>query len=132
MIIREHKNITLYMPEKADRTEIPESMDQVSAIAWFEYHYPNAKIVATVNERNSSARDMEKLKRQGLVTGFPDLSIYYKGVAYFIEMKRSKATASAIKKDQVIQLNELQDQGFEVAVCFGLPAFKMKIKEWLG
>ena len=132
MIIREYKNITIYMPEVADRTEISESADQISAIAWFKCYYPHAKIVATVNERNSSARDMAKLKRQGLETGFPDLSIYLDGKCFFIEMKRSKATASAIKKDQVIQLNELQDQGFEVAVCFGLPAFKMKIKEWLG
>ena len=131
MIIREYKNITIYMPEKADRTEILESSDQVSAIAWFREHYPQAKIVATVNERCSSERDMQRLKRQGLVTGFPDLTIYLKGVAYFIEMKRSKATASAIKKDQVIQLGELQDQGFEVAVCFGLSAFKFKVKEWI-
>lgn len=131
MICREYKGLTLYMPEKEDRNEILESADQVSAIAWFKQNYPHAKIVATVNERSSSERDMQRLKRQGLVTGFPDLSVYCDGVAYFIEMKRSKATASAIKKDQVIQLNELQDQGFEVAVCFGLPAFKEAVKGWL-
>lgn len=132
MIIREYKGLTIYMPEKADRNEISESADQISGIAWFRESYPHAKIVATVNERNSSERDMQRLKRQGLVTGFPDISIYINGKAYFIENKRSKATASAIKKDQVIQLNELQDQGFEVAVCFGLPAFKVKVKEWFG
>lgn len=130
MIIKKHKKLTLYMPELKDRTEIKESPDQMSCIDWFKVNYPQAMIVATVNERNSSDRDMVKLKRQGLLTGFPDLSIYMDGMSWFIEMKRSNATASAIKKDQIIELNNLQDQGFKVAVCFGLPAFKMKIKEW--
>jgi len=119
------------MPEIKSRTANSESADQISCIALFKHKYPSAKIVATVNERNSSDRDMAKLKRQGLVKGFPDLSIFHNGDAYFIEMKKSAATPSAIKPDQVIQLNELQDQGFEVAVCFGLPAFEQKIGEWL-
>jgi len=132
MITKEHKNITIFMPDTENRTDILESKDQISSVAWFGFHYPQAKIVATVNERNSSGRDMQRLKRQGLVTGFPDLSIYLDGRSFFIEMKRSNATASAIKKDQVIQLNDLQDQGFPVAVCFGLPAFKLCVGNWFG
>lgn len=120
------------MPQIKDRTDNSESTDQISGVAWFKHYYPEAKIVATVNERKSTINNMQKLKRQGLVTGFPDLSIYLDGRSYFIEMKKSAATLSAIKKDQIIQLNELQDRCFDVAVCFGLQAFKEKVTEWLG
>lgn len=130
ILIRKHKNfkhLDLYVRDckKADRSIFSESSHQINCVNWFRNKYPNAKLVATVNERNSSGRDMAKLKRQGLVTGFPDLTIIYKKKTAYPEMKRENVTDSAIDADQLIQLDELQRQGFFVAVCFGFEAFKV-------
>lgn len=110
-------------------TKIPtEHMEQATLLAWFDRTYiglkgrlfsiPNgAQLAGNINQR---AKQVNKLKAEGMQTGVPDLFLPVPANGYhglFIEMKRLKrSTTSADQKKWHAYLN---GSGYLCVVCKG-------------
>ena len=123
---------TFYKPDLHLAPCALELTEQVNLINWLSYNHPSMFYFATVNERNSSIVNMQKLKRQGLVTGVPDLYLALDGKTMFIEMKKHNGKFSDLRKTQRDVITELSEQGQTTMVCFGFLAAKQAIEEYFN
>ena len=58
--------------------------------------------------------DGQRGKRLGVLAGYPDLVIHYRGMTFFVEVKTKKGTMS---KAQIAVKLSLEAQGFRYFIC---------------
>ena len=101
---------------------VSESAIQCTYIKWLNLQYPAVADV-TASFANGGKRDVrygQRLKREGLKKGFPDIGIFVangKSHGMFIEFKSKKGV---IKKEQKATMTVLEAQGYTCAVCRSL------------
>lgn len=106
-----------------DKRLLPsESAIQSTYITWLNLQYPAvAEVTASfANGGKRTARYGQRLKREGLKAGFPDLGMFVaKGGHHglFIEFKDSDGV---IRKKQKYAMSVLSAQGYRCAVCRSL------------
>ena len=122
---------------------ISESALQSQCVAWFKGEFPNIIIFAIPNAAKRSFRLAAKMKREGMVSGIPDLfvangcitqnCIYPQVLEYyglFIEMKRTPKDKTTDNQNHYLQ--KLQDAGYKTAVCHSFEEFVKVTKEYLS
>ena len=122
------KTITFNTPRRKQATTISnpaETCEQETFVQYVEWKHfpifsiPNGFHVVGANPE-AVAKAVNKLKKEGLRTGVPDLFIPVPRGAYhglFVEMKRKKGgTVSPEQKDWI---KRLTDQGYLAVVCHG-------------
>jgi hypothetical protein len=101
---------------------------QVKLINWFRYTYPDFTIFAIPNGSNKSGTQAMKFKREGLLSGVPDLFIIELNL--FIELKSAKGKLS---KEQFKIISRIKTAGKqEVIVCHSFESARDKILKRIG
>lgn len=100
-----------------------ESAEQEAVFEWAEYSlgkYPELKLLHHIpNGGQRNPREAKSLKRQGVKSGVPDLSLPVARGGYhglYIELKAGKNKPTA---KQLEWLSELKKQGYYAVVCYG-------------
>ena len=122
---------------------ITESQLQAQCVAWFRTQYPKIVLFAIPNAAKRSFRLAAKMKREGMVSGIPDLfvangcitqnCIYPQVLEYyglFIEMKRTPKDKTTDNQNHYLQ--KLSDAGYKTAVCHSFEEFVKVTKEYLS
>ena len=109
-----------------------ESKLQQACVQWFRYQYPNEIIFAIPNARKVPIHIGKILKREGILSGVPDLQIptstsEYNGL--FIEMKYGNNSTSP---DQKKVIAKLRKNGYKVEVCYTLEDFINAVESYFG
>ncbi len=102
-----------------------ESQEQQGFITWFRYKYPS---VIIFHIPNGGFRDMataQKLKKDGVVPGIPDLFI--PKFKIFIEMKKKEG--GTISKEQKVMMEYLERVGYKCIVGYGATDASVKLME---
>lgn len=106
---------------------------QRAIVDWLRLVMPDAIIHHSKNEINKRgtaiARELAKAKRQGVVTGFPDLIVlpYSHVGAVFFEVKAPGRNATEIQKETHEKLRKL---GYRVAVVRSIDDARDRLQEW--
>lgn len=125
---------------------ITESQLQAQCVAWFRTQYPKIVLFAIPNAAKRSFRLAAKMKREGMVSGIPDLFVakckkddfFLNGTSLklvthtglFIEMKRTHKDKTTDNQNHYLQ--KLQDAGYKTAVCHSFEEFVKVTKEYLS
>ena len=99
---------------------------QIECYTYFHNTYPELRGLLNYNlnnPRNEINGHLAKL--MGLQKGRPDFTLYYKGKAYFCELKTETGVVSQAQK---AYHRLLKEQGFDVSIIRTLEEFK----NWLG
>ena len=113
-----------------------EATEQEIVINWCEYNsprHPELKLIYHVpNGGSRNQLEAVNLKRQGVKAGVPDLNLPvalngFHGL--YIEMKFGKNKTT---EKQKWWLEQLQQQGYKTAVCYGADEAIDTIKEYLN
>jgi len=105
-----------------------ESNLQINCVHWFRLAHPTKLIYAIPNGGQRSAITAMFLKREGVVSGVPDLNIPMpcNGFAsLYIEMKTAKGQLSA---NQIAIGQRLRELGNKVVVCRSIEQFIMEVE----
>jgi hypothetical protein len=99
-----------------------ESAIQSSFVEWLNLQHPKvAEVTAAIpNGGKREARYGNRLKREGLKKGFPDIGIFAPRGSYhglFIEFKSRKGV---IRKEQIEVMESLTKEGYLCEVCKSL------------
>ena len=100
-----------------------ESNLQIACVNWFRLAHPNKLIYAIPNGGQRSAITAMYLKREGVVSGCPDLHIPIPSNGFaslYIEMKTEKGHLS---QNQITMCEKLRTFGNKVVVCRSLEQF---------
>ena len=113
------------------KKEIPLESDEHIAVADY-LKYLGVMFNHSPNEGIRQVQYVQKLKRMGMLPGFPDFFIYeprgvYHGLA--IEMKRVKG--GRVSEEQKECLKKLSDRGYYATVCRGFDEAKEVIDRYL-
>ncbi len=116
-----------------------ENMIQTTLLAWFGRTYPELKgrMFSIPNgahlsgDERQRARQMNRLKAEGLSVGVPDLflpvvTLDYAGL--FIELKKE---GGRISKEQKAWSEYLTVAGYKAVIVFGLDNTKSAVREYL-
>lgn len=99
-----------------------------SVLQYLHYVLPSDIVVQhTMNEGKRALRSLGKLKANGLVPGWPDLTLIANGRAYFLELKAPKGYLSAVQKNCHARLLRA---GSPVATVRNLDELSNALKEW--
>jgi len=101
-----------------------EHLEQVSAVNWFEAAYPGVLIFAIPNGGERNPMVAEKMRREGVRRGIPDLMI--PAWRMFVEMKAPKGRLSDY---QIERIDYLISAGYQCLVCYGFDDFKSQITQ---
>lgn len=101
-----------------------EHLEQVSAVNWFEATYPGVLIFAIPNGGERNPMVAEKMRREGVRRGIPDLMI--PAWRMFVEMKAPKGRLSDY---QIERIDYLISAGYQCLVCYGFDDFKSQITQ---
>lgn len=108
---------------------------QVQCVTWFKLVYKNKLIFAVPNGGRTSIGTAVKLKKEGMLSGVPDLFIaeptkHYAGL--FIEMKNGKKGVLSNNQKEVIKMLSLRGYRVEVARSFDefQDIINWYLKEW--
>lgn len=101
-----------------------EHLEQVSAVNWFEAAYPGVLIFAIPNGGERHPSVAEKMRREGVRRGIPDLMI--PAWRTFVEMKAQKGRLSDY---QIERIDYLISAGYQCLVCYGFDDFKSQITQ---
>lgn len=109
--------------EESDQMALAELLDRLG-LCWMH----------CANERKSKPQYIAKLKRLGMKTGYPDVTIFdpppynknLKGAV--IELKRK--TGGRVSPNQAEWLRNLSERGWAAAICCGIDEAIGKLKEW--
>lgn len=101
-----------------------EHLEQVSAVNWFEAAYPGVLIFAIPNGGERNPMVAEKMRREGVRRGIPDLMI--PAWRMFVEMKAPKGRLSDY---QIERIDYLISAGYQCLVCYGFEDFKSQITQ---
>ena len=113
-----------------------EDQDQINFTSWFDYQYPHYSPLYfhVVNESMMSVQGRVKAKRKGLKKGVSDIIILLKRGKFsglIIELKRKDSTKNKASKEQLEFLDEVDEQDFYCAICYGLDEAKKCVQEYL-
>ncbi len=109
-------------PKPRRRNAGPERQIQKTIVAWLRAVLPPGSLVAAVvnEQRASSGSELSRMrygavrKRSGVLTGFPDLTIWTPGRVVLLELKASNGVLSAAQA----QVHEdLRALGFHVGIA---------------
>jgi len=116
---------------------VTESALQSQCVAWFRAQYPEIIIFAIPNAAKRSFALAARMRKEGMVSGIPDLFIakdcregifqMYNGL--FIEMKRSATEKTTANQDYYLQ--KLQEAGYKTAVCHSFDEFQQTVNDYL-
>ena len=118
----------------------PESKEQEALFEWASYYpalqwmfaIPNgAYLHGTKDER---ARQMAKLKKQGLKPGVCDVMLPFPIPPYaglFIELKREDRRYG-VSREQADFINAMRQAGYNVMICFGAMEAIQAVREYMG
>ena len=113
-----------------------EATEQEIVINWCEYNsprHPELKLIYHVpNGGSRNQLEAANLKRQGVKAGVPDLNLpvaLHGFHGLYIEMKFGKNKTT---EKQKWWLEQLQQQGYKTAVCYGADEAIDTIKEYLN
>lgn len=87
---------------------------------------------ATSNERSDSARQISRLKAQGMTPGIPDLTVPVPSGPYgalYIELKRG---GNDLTPAQAEQIRALEEAGNACVVCYTLGQVQTFVREYLA
>ncbi len=105
-----------------------ESQLQQNCITWFRLQYkePYALIFAIPNGGKRSIITATIQKKEGVLSGIPDIAIISNGKIFFIEMKfgKNKLSENQKKIHDILKLNEIK-----VFTCYSFDEFRNIIKE---
>lgn len=101
-----------------------EHLEQVSAVNWFECTYPGVLIFAIPNGGERNPMVAEKMRREGVRRGIPDLMI--PAWRMFVEMKAPKGKLS---EHQIERIDYLISVRYQCLVCYGFDDFKRQITQ---
>lgn len=106
--------------------EITEARLQYECYSWFHNSYPNLRGLLCYNLSNSRNRiEGNKNKAMGLQPGRSDMVLYYKAMAYHIELKLSTGYQSKEQKEWEALL---VSHGFYYSIARSLQEFQTLIK----
>jgi len=98
---------------------------QASCYTWFHNTFPDYRGLLCYNLNNSAnAIQGNKNKAMGVQAGRADFTFYFKGRAYFIEMKTPKGKQQEVQKNWMIQM---LNHGFEYHIIRTKEDFKTLI-----
>jgi hypothetical protein len=98
----------------------------IDAAGFHSVHVPNGAVLS--GDRDKRARQMNSLKRDGLLPGFPDLLVYGKrGRIGHIEVKTPKGEHA--KSQQAVQA-WLEGLGHHYAVCRSVDDTVAALRRW--
>lgn len=101
-----------------------------SCYIYFHNTYPHLRGLLCYNLNNSrNAIDGNKNKSMGLQPGRADLTLYYMGRAYFIELKTIDGKQSKV---QIEWETLVRHQGFIYSIIRTLDEFKMLVQGIVG
>jgi len=111
-----------------------ESQEQAAFVSWFRLAYPALTdlFFAIPNGAHKSPAMAAKFKREGLVSGVPDICLAHPkhGLhGLFIEMKRIKGGKVSDSQQKI--LASLAAQGYSVRVCFGCDEAIEAVRDYL-
>ena len=111
-----------------------EALLQQSCVNWFNIQYPQFKglLFAIPNGGSRNIREAANLKRQGVVSGVPDLCLALPNKDYhgfYIELKWGK---NLLTVNQVAIIVKLQNQGYKVDVIYSLDEFMTNIIKYIS
>lgn len=106
---------------------------QCECIKWFRYQYNEYKdlLFAIPNGGKRNLQVAIKLKREGVISGVPDLFLakptkIYSGL--FIEMKFGKNKPT---ENQIYQMELFKQNGYRVEVCYSFEQFVELIENYI-
>lgn len=122
---------------------ISESALQAQCVTWFKRKFPTIIIFAIPNAAKRSFRLAAKMKKEGMVSGIPDLFLAQSGITFsrsmgredevhhglFIEMKRTPKDKTTDNQNYYLQ--KLQEAGYKTAVCHSFEEFQYVTSEYL-
>lgn len=113
-----------------------EDADQINFTSWFYYQYPHYSTLYfhVVNENTMPVQGRVKAKKKGLKAGVSDIFVMIKRGVYsglVIELKRQDKTKSRVSIEQQCFLEEMDEQGFYCAVCYGFEQAKKCVQDYL-
>lgn len=107
-----------------------ESQLQIECLKWFKETYPNKLIYAIPNGGSRNIIEAYKMKREGILSGVPDLCIPEPSKGFhslYIEMKFGKNKPS---KNQLEVIENLRLNGNFVQVCWTKKEFMDCVKNY--
>lgn len=124
------------MVERAKKPVASEAQEQAAVIDWWrfahkKYGVPEVALLHIANEGTGSVVRGRSQKKQGVRAGVADLflSVPRGGRAgLWIEMKRKNGQ---VRSEQREFLNQMQELGYDCAVCRGAEAAREKIHAYM-
>ena len=108
-----------------------ESDLQIACVKWFRLQYGNKLLFAIPNGEKRNVITATILKRQGVLSGIPDLFLAEPNKIYsglFIEMKSDKGKLTRNQTDMIFMLKQ---NNYDVAVCNSFESFKGAVEDYI-
>lgn len=124
MVLKATKDRWIRISKRVGK-ELSEHQEQCNLCDWIHETYPDLLFYAIPNGGVRTEGAREKLKREGLLKGVPDLC--FPELNLYIEMKRAKGgSLSPFQKDVIARLRKI---GCRVEVCKGCEEAKKVLQE---
>ena len=124
LVLKATKDRWVRLSKRNDK-ELTEHQEQCNLCDWLHETYPDLLFYAIPNGGVRTEGAREKLKREGLLKGVPDLC--FPELNLYIEMKRAKGgSLSPFQKDVIARLKKI---GCKVWVCKGCEEAKKVLHE---
>lgn len=112
-----------------------EDTEQMGVIEWAEWNtgrFPELKLLFHIpNGGKRDAKEAARFKAMGVKAGVPDLCLPVSMNGYaglYIEMKYGKNTTTVKQKEWI---QNLQDQGYKVVICYSGTEATQELEEYL-
>lgn len=108
-----------------------EHQEQVAVVEWFRLQYPKHILFAIPNGGARHIVTAVNLKREGVISGVPDLFVMYPAFPFhglFIEMKAKGGKVSPAQKEFMAAAI---DNGYQASVCYGFDEAREAINLYL-
>ena len=107
-----------------------ESNTQLECIYWFDLAYPKKLRYAIPNGGFRNAIEAARMKREGILSGIPDICIPESNKSFnglYIEMKSKKGK---LRPNQIEIMARLQKNGYCVQTCYNFDEFKETVDKY--
>lgn len=105
-----------------------ESFAQMMIVKYLREALPDVIVAHCPNGGKRSRIEAARFKKMGVLPGMPDLLLYWKGGAGFIEVKREKG--GNLSGPQRAMLEAFERMGHKSAVCRTAYEAEMAVREW--
>ena len=124
MVLKATKDRWVRLSKRSGK-ELSEHQEQCNLCDWIHETYPDLLFYAIPNGGVRTEGAREKLKREGLLKGVPDLC--FPELNLYIEMKRAKGGSLSVFQKETIA--RLQAIGCRVEVCKGFVEARQVLSE---